>query len=88
MRRNGRLTTPKAAGRTISVDFGGGPVEAQLVPWGDAFTAYHSAGIPNIEDYVAAPPSLRRQFAFGRAVGPLTKFAPISCSWRCARAER
>jgi short subunit dehydrogenase-like uncharacterized protein len=77
VRRNGRLTTPKAAGRTISVDFGGGPVEAQLVPWGDAFTAYYSTGIPNIEDYVAAPPSLRRQFAFGRAVAPLTKFAPI-----------
>jgi short subunit dehydrogenase-like uncharacterized protein len=87
VRRNGRLTTPKAAGRTISVDFGGGAVEAQLVPWGDAFTAYYSTGIPNIEDYVAAPPSLRRQFAFGCAVAPLTKFTPISCSWRCARGR-
>jgi len=61
-----------------------------LVPWGDAFTAYCSAGIPNIEDYVAAPPSLRRQFAFGRVVAPLTKFAPIRNLMLMAvpRAER
>ncbi len=65
------------AGKTISVDFGAGPVEAQQVPWGDVFTAYYSTGIPNIEDYVAAPPSLRRQLAFGRAIAPLTKFAAI-----------
>jgi short subunit dehydrogenase-like uncharacterized protein len=77
VRRNGRLTRPEAAGKTISVDFGGGPVKAQLVPWGDVFTAYYSTGIPNIEDYVAAPPSLRLQLAFGRAIAPLSKFAPI-----------
>ncbi len=77
VRRNGGLTKPEAAGKTISVDFGDGPVEAQLVPWGDVFTAYYSTGIPNIEDYVAAPASLRRQLAFGRAIAPLSKFSPI-----------
>jgi len=77
VRRNGALTRPDPVGKTISVDFDAGPVEAQLVPWGDVFTAYYSTGIPNIEDYVAAPPSLRRQFAFGRAIAPLTKFTPI-----------
>ena len=77
VRINGKLTRPDAAAKTISVDFGDGPVEAQLVPWGDVFTAYYSTGIPNIEDYVAARASLRRQMAFGRAIAPLTKFAPI-----------
>ena len=77
VRSNGKLTRPDAAGKTISVDFGNGPVEAQLVPWGDVFTAYYSTGIPNIEDYFAARASLRRQMAFGRAIAPLTKFAPI-----------
>ena len=77
VRSNGTLTRPGASGKTISVDFGDGPVEAQLVPWGDVFTAYYSTGIPNIEDYVAARAPLRRQMAFGRAIAPLTKFAPI-----------
>ena len=77
VRRNGKLTPPEAAGKTISVDFGDGAVAAQLVPWGDVFTAYYSTGIPNIEDYVAAPAPLRRQMAFGRAIAPLSKFAPI-----------
>jgi short subunit dehydrogenase-like uncharacterized protein len=77
VRRNGNLTRPDTPGKTISVDFGEGPIKAQLVPWGDVFTAYYSTGIPNIEDYFAAPLSLRRQFAFGRAIAPLSKFAPI-----------
>ena len=59
------------------VDFGAGTIDAARVPWGDVFTAYYSTGIPNIEDYVAAPASLRRRMAFGRAIAPLSKFAPI-----------
>ena len=77
VRRNGKLTRLDAAGKAISVDFVDGPVEAQLVPWGDVFAAYYSTGIPDIEDYIAAPASLRRQMAFGRAIAPLSKFAPI-----------
>src|SRR5271165_739138 len=77
VRRNGKLMRPETAGKTISVDFGDGPVEAQLLPWGDVFTAYYSTGIPNIEDYVAARASLRRQIAFGRVIAPLSKFALI-----------
>jgi|SRR5271166_2297520 len=40
VRRNGKLTRPEATDKTISVDFGDGPVEAQLVQWGHVFTAY------------------------------------------------
>jgi short subunit dehydrogenase-like uncharacterized protein len=77
IRREGKLVRPEVSGKTISVDFGDGPVVAQLVPWGDIFTAHFSTGIPDIEDYIAAPPSLRRQFAFGRAIAPLLRFAPL-----------
>src|SRR5208283_3402037 len=41
VRRDGRLKRPRAAGKTISVDFGEGPVAAQVAPWGDVFTAYY-----------------------------------------------
>ena len=67
----------KPGGGTISVDFGAGPVNAVRVPWGDVFTAYFSTGIPDIEDYVAAPPALQRQLAIGRMIAPGTKWAPI-----------
>ena len=77
VRRDGKLMQPEKSGKTISVDFGEGPVIAQLVPWGDVFTAYFSTGIPNIEDYVAMPPALRRQISFGRAIAPLLRFAPL-----------
>src|SRR5271166_3999977 len=77
VRHNGELTRPEAAGKTISVDFGAGPVAAVLLPWGDVFMAYYSTSVPNIEDYIAGSAALRRQLAFGRAIAPLSKFAPI-----------
>jgi short subunit dehydrogenase-like uncharacterized protein len=76
VRRNGRLMRPDRR-TAISVDFGQGPVEAALVPWGDVFTAFYTTGIPNIEVYIAAPPSLRRQLALLRAIAPLAKWAPF-----------
>jgi short subunit dehydrogenase-like uncharacterized protein len=77
VRRKGKLVRPRTGGGMISVDFGAGPVNAARVPWGDVFTAYFSTGIPDIEDYVAAPPALQRQLAIGRMIAPLTTFAPI-----------
>jgi short subunit dehydrogenase-like uncharacterized protein len=76
VRRNGRLIRPDRQA-PISVDFGAGPVEAASIPWGDVFTAYFSTGIPNIEVYVAAPPALRRQLAFARAIAPAVKWGPV-----------
>jgi short subunit dehydrogenase-like uncharacterized protein len=77
VRRKGKLVRPQTGGGTISVDFGDGPIDAVRVPWGDVFTAYFSTGIPDIEDYVAAPPALQRQLAIGRMIAPWTKWAPI-----------
>jgi short subunit dehydrogenase-like uncharacterized protein len=76
VRRNGRLIRPDRP-PAISVDFGSGPVEATSIPWGDAFTAFYSTGIPNIEVYIAAPPALRRQLAFARAIAPVAEWGPL-----------
>jgi short subunit dehydrogenase-like uncharacterized protein len=76
VRRNGRLI--RADRRpAISVDFGHGPVEAAPIPWGDAFTAFFTTGIPNIEVCIAAPPALRRQLAFARAIAPAAEWGPV-----------
>lgn len=77
VRRDGMLVKAANPAKAISVDFGGGPVIADLITWGDVFTAFHSTGIPNIEDYVATTPAFRRQLAFSRAIGPIARFAPM-----------
>jgi short subunit dehydrogenase-like uncharacterized protein len=38
---------------------------------GDVSTAYFSTGIPNIETYMALPPTVIRFMQVGRALGPL-----------------
>jgi short subunit dehydrogenase-like uncharacterized protein len=76
IRRAGRLVRPDQR-PAIPVDFGSGPVEAAPVPWGDVFTAFYSTGIPNIEVYIAAPPSLRRQLAVMRAIAPVADWPPV-----------
>lgn len=55
LRRDGQLVSVPFGAKTRQVDFGRGPVTAVLAPWGDVFTAYHSTGIPNIEDYMVLP---------------------------------
>jgi len=63
VRRNGQLEHPRQPTRTYMIDFGQGPVEATLYPWGDVFTAYYSTGIPNIEDYTSVSERTRKQMA-------------------------
>jgi short subunit dehydrogenase-like uncharacterized protein len=77
VRRDGRLMRADNPARTLPVDFGDGPVVADLITWGDIFTGHISTGIPNIEVFLAAPPSFRRQLALARAVAPLARFALV-----------
>lgn len=59
------------------IDFGHGPVEATLFPWGDVFTAFYSTGIPNIEDYMVLPAESRREFASIAKLRPLFRLAVV-----------
>jgi short subunit dehydrogenase-like uncharacterized protein len=77
VRRNGRLETPDRARKTRMIDFGDGPREATQLTWGDVYMAYHSTGIPNIEDYAVLPKELRRQLAAMFFLRPLFKWAVI-----------
>lgn len=44
---------------------------AMTIPWGDVYTAYLSTGIPNIEVYMAVPPSTITRLRRLRWLGPL-----------------
>lgn len=55
VRKDGRVVRPAERSKTREVDFGSGPVSVSRITWGDVFTAYHSTGIPDVEDYVALP---------------------------------
>jgi short subunit dehydrogenase-like uncharacterized protein len=56
IRREGRLELQPGVGRSRRIDLGSGPVRAIPFPWPDAFTAFLSTGIPNIECYWAPQP--------------------------------
>ena len=77
VRRQGRLETPERGMKTRMIDFGRGPVEATRLTWGDVVMAYHSTGIPNIEDYAVLPGAMRRQMAALQYLRPLFKLAVV-----------
>jgi short subunit dehydrogenase-like uncharacterized protein len=77
IRRNGLLEPFRSGMKTRLVDFGRGPVEASLFPWGDVFTAFYSTGIPNIEDYTVLPAERRREIAFAFKLRPLFRLAMV-----------
>ena len=56
VREGGKLVGVPSAWKTMEVPLPG-PRLAMTIPWGDLSTAWRSTGIPNIEVYMAVPPS-------------------------------
>jgi short subunit dehydrogenase-like uncharacterized protein len=77
VRRDGRLERSTAALKTREIDFGMGRVRATQLTWGDVFTAYHSTGIPNIEDYTVFPPAVQKQLALMARFRPLFRIRAL-----------
>jgi short subunit dehydrogenase-like uncharacterized protein len=76
-RYEGQLTPFPRKLRTRWIDFGRGPVEATLFPWGDVYTAFYTTGIPNIEEYFVITAESRKQLASSIKLRPLLKLASI-----------
>lgn len=76
-RLDGRLEAPPRSAKERLVDFGGGPVRAKLLTWGDLVMAHHSTGIPTITDYTALPTRLRWQMNALDSMRPLLKLAAV-----------
>ncbi len=75
VRRGGRIVPVPPGWRTRRIDFGDRVRLAATIPWGDVSTAFHSTGIPDIEVYVAMPPSTVRSLRFSRWIAPLLRTA-------------
>jgi short subunit dehydrogenase-like uncharacterized protein len=50
---------------------------AVTIPWGDLYTAYVTTGIPNIETYLAVPPSTIASLRMLRMLKPLLGLKPV-----------
>jgi short subunit dehydrogenase-like uncharacterized protein len=57
VRQRGQLVKVPAAWKTMDVPFPDKKRLAMTIPWGDLATAFRSTGIPDIEVYMAVPPS-------------------------------
>jgi short subunit dehydrogenase-like uncharacterized protein len=79
VRENGRLRSVPAAYKTREIDYGtgDGPLTATTFPWGDVSTAYHTTGVPNVEFYVAFPPSTIDRMRYQRHLAPILKLGPV-----------
>lgn len=60
VRRAGRIVPVPPVWKIRRIDFGRGEKAAMTIPWGDVATAFYSTGIPNIETYIPATPTLLR----------------------------
>lgn len=76
VRRDGNLKWVPLAWKTREIPFKHGKRLAVTIPWGDVFTAYISTGVPDIEVYMAAPPSVILRMKRLRMVKPL-----LSMQW-------
>jgi short subunit dehydrogenase-like uncharacterized protein len=55
------------------IDYGDDPRESLAASWGDVVAAWHSTGIPNIEVYLEATPSVNAMLKTARVLGPLLR---------------
>lgn len=87
VREGGKLVAVPAAWKTMEVPLGDKTRLAMTIPWGDLSTAFRSTGIPNIEVYMAVPPSAvagaRRMRRFAKLLG----LSPVQ-SFLKARVEK
>jgi short subunit dehydrogenase-like uncharacterized protein len=71
VRKDGKLQRVPLAWKTRQIPFADGRSTAVTIPWGDVFTAWVSTGVPDIEVYMAAPPSMVLRMKRARMARPL-----------------
>jgi len=76
VRKDGKLKWVPLAWKSRDIPFEHGRRLAITIPWGDVFTAYISTGVPDIEVYMSAPPSVVMRMKRLRMLRPL-----LSMQW-------
>ncbi len=77
VRRDGKIVSVPLAHRVRYIDFGNGEKMAMTIPWGDVSTAYHTTGIPNIEVFVPATPTMVFGARMSTYMTPLLALPPM-----------
>ena len=81
VRRGGELVTLPEGLLEGWFDFGAGARPCTCVSWADVVSAFHTTGVPDIEVYFEATPSLRAFQLMGRSVGLFPPAAAFSRLW-------
>ena len=77
IRQNGKLTQVPHLSKYRMIDFGQGAEKVPRMTWGDVFTAYHSTGIPNSENYFVASKKVLTMLRMSRYLGRFLGWGPI-----------
>lgn len=77
VRHDGQIEPVPHFSKRRTVDFGRGPVQVWRMVWGDIYTAYHSTGIPNIENYYYLAPAVRRALRLALLIRPILTWRPV-----------
>jgi short subunit dehydrogenase-like uncharacterized protein len=77
VRQNGELVRTSSPRVKRMIDFGRGDKEAIQFTWGDLVMAYHSTGIPNIEEYTALPKNLMKLLEYIDLITPLLRLSIV-----------
>jgi short subunit dehydrogenase-like uncharacterized protein len=75
IRRNGELCFVAPGRLQRAFDYGEGERISMAIPWPDAFSAFHTTGVPNIEAYLEAPLWMRSAYGMASAL-----MAPLQAS--------
>ena len=86
VRQGGVITTVPPLSLQRAFDYGDGPRQSLNISWGDVAAAWYTTGIPNIEVYFDATPTLRGMLAAGRYFGWFLRTAPWQ-AWLKANAD-
>ena len=88
VRRGGKLVRVPLAYRTRRFERDGQQRSAVTIPWGDVYTAFVSTGIPDIEVYMAVPPSAIARLKRLRWLRPLLGLRPMQALLKRQVAQR
>ncbi len=76
-RKNGKIIQVPVARSVKEFPFENKNRFAASIPWGDVSTAYYSTGIPNLETFIAVPPSQIKLMKLGNYLGWFLGSQPI-----------
>jgi short subunit dehydrogenase-like uncharacterized protein len=77
LRKDGKIQPASSLHAQQQINFGQGLMNSRRLTWGDVFTAYHTTGIPNIQNYAAFPGTLAVKMRLLEFIRPLFRSARI-----------